>query len=181
MFDVNLKAEGFERLDKELKLFKADIKTKARRAGLVEMAKPIKKTLKSEIPIGRGYDNTGALSKSIGHASVSKSDKGALGLGVNDEAIIVGATRKVLDRSYKKRFQHYKLNWLDKGVKPHIIRAKKGGSLKFGGRHVQEVLHSGVQARGLLQRAYSQHQGSFENLWSVGAAKALRRFGAKVA
>ena len=136
---IEIKAIGFEKLDKDLKHFKADIKTKARRAGLVEMSKPVKKTLKASIPIGLGYDNTGALRKSIGHAAVAKGDKGALGLGLDDEAIIVGSTRKVLDHSGKKRFQQYKLHWLDKGVKAHKIRARKGGFLRFGGNVAKEV------------------------------------------
>lgn len=173
---IELKAEGFEETDKQLKQFKADIKTKVRRAGLVEIAKPVKKTLKSYL---QKHSQSGATEASIGHASVAKGDKAALGLDADSEAIIVGSTRKVLDSSGKKRWQQYKLNWLDKGTKPHIIKAKNGGYLKMGGRYVKSVFHPGVKAKGYLRRAYSAHSGGFGRDFERGAARALSRYGAK--
>lgn len=186
--DIDIKVTNFEQFDKELQRFKSDIKTKARRSGLVEVAKPIKKYLKTAIPRGE----SGALQDSIGHAAVPKGDKAALNLDADSEAIIVGSTRRVLDGSGKKRYQQYKLHFLDKGTKPHVIKARNARGLKIptsGVRTINrgeakfkyyvEIHHPGVKARGYLKKAYSSVKGSMGALFERGAARALTRYGVK--
>jgi len=173
---IELKVKNFEQFDREISQFKADIKTKVRRAGLVEMAKPVRDTIKASI-----NDRSGALKKSIGYASVRKGDKPVLGFGVDDEALVVGSIRKVFGYTGGKSWQISKLRWLDQGTQQHEIKPKKGHYLNIQGHRVSgSVIHPGVKARHILQRAYSQHQGEFETLFSKGGARALRRYGATV-
>ncbi len=174
--EIDLKVPNFDRFNADLNNFEAAIKTKARRAGLVEMAKPVKKTIKAQIK-----DRSGALSRSIGHVSVRKGDKSTLGYGADDEIITVGSTRKVIGYEGGKQWQISKLRWLDEGTQPHSITGRRYGYLNIHGNKVSgTVMHPGIRARNILQRAHDQNKGQFEHLFEKGAVRTLRRWGARL-
>ncbi len=43
--------------------------------------------------------------------------------------------------------------WLEYGVKPHVIKAKDGGALSFGGGVFQSVNHPGIRPRPFMRPA----------------------------
>jgi hypothetical protein len=51
---------------------------------------------------------------------------------------------------------HYTAQWVEYGTKPHVIRAKDGGALAFGGNLYESVLHPGAKAQAPMRRALDE-------------------------
>ncbi len=158
------------------------LQEKAQKAGVREIAKPLKKDLLAEIPV-----NTGTLRSSIGYKVMTKKFKSFVGVPVDDFSMEIGATRKVLDRHMeepKKRLQVYLLRFLNNGVSPHTIhRRRRSGS--WGGLFVgnsnlgRRVNHPGFTGRKISEKIYDKHQPQFEDYFVHGAARHLERFGVR--
>lgn len=160
-----------ESLIAKLQRLEGDLPTKGMRSALVASVAPIKRNIKTSIS-----DVTGSLGKSIGHRSISKSGKSRLGYSADKIVLLVGATRKVAGSigapPGKKWDQNYKLNWLERGVKPHDIpnvgktnRFRNRKVLKFGGGYAISIEHPGFSGRQIiwksLQAARSKQQTLF--------------------
>lgn len=52
--------------------------------------------------------------------------------------------------------------FVESGARPHVIRARDGGSLTFGGRHVEEVNHPGMRGRKVAHRSIRAAQWEVE-------------------
>lgn len=148
-----------QRAIKELNALSDDLQRKAVRSGLVAAVKPVKKDMADLAP-----DEFGSLSESIGHISLSKSAKSRVGVDAESTALLVGPTKKVMEAKMvngkivsRQRYQGYKANWFEEGVKPHIIKAKKGGVLRSVADKIwaKEVKHPGIRATHFMARALS--------------------------
>ena len=176
---IDVSFENYKAFNKQLDELEADIRGKARYSGLVEMAKPLKAEIKSRLA---GHVVSGALYRSIGHRKIAKSQYGLFNMQAGDLGLLVGATNKQFYASVvKKRSQAYKMHFLEEGTKPHKIRAKKGGVLKFKGVSVKAVNHPGVRARHILSGSNAMMQGRYLDHFAVGAQRALKRHGVKLA
>lgn len=172
MLATDINASGFEKVQRQLDQLEADLKKKANLAGLREIAKPLKKSLASTLPV-----DSGALKQSVGYKTLSKRRKSSIGI-TEDDALEVGTTRKATDRSGKSRYQTYKMRFLAYGTKPHKIKAKPGKFLKLhGGKFAREVMHPGIKGRDYLRKVYNQHQSHMRGLFVRGAHKVLAKHG----
>ena len=150
-------------LTKSLGRLGDDLKNKGFRQAVVAYAGPLKKQIK-----GRIRSKTGALKRSIGHASMRKADKMSLGYRGDAVVLAVGSTRKVAEpgRLITKRLG-YRLSFLDQGTDPHDIpRKRRTGlfrrtkKLKIGGRFVSSVRHPGIRAKYILDKSVSASSGA---------------------
>lgn len=166
-------AHSFEQVEKQLNQLESAVRDKAMLAGLRDMAKPLKQDLKSTLP-----HNSGALKQSIGYKTLSKRRRQTLGLQ-GEDAVEVSAIRRVLDHSGKKRYQLYKLRFLNYGTQAHVVRPKKqGGKLKLpNGQYVKEAIAGGVRARHYLKQVYQKHQSHLQGLFVKGVQRLLAKHG----
>lgn len=156
-------------LVKSLKRLEGNLPTKGMRTALVASIAPLKKTIKVSI-----NSVTGALKGSIGHRSLSRSAKQRIGFDSDQVVLLVGATRKTAGSigapAGKRWDQNYKLNWLERGTRPHMIPGdspfKKRKMLKFGRLYRQQVSHPGTTGTDLvyksLQSTRMQQQSLFD-------------------
>ncbi|MCG8004697.1 MAG: hypothetical protein JAY88_14755 [Candidatus Thiodiazotropha lotti] len=156
-------------LVKNLRQLEGNLPTKGMRTSLVASIAPLKKSIKVKID-----SVTGALKGSIGHKSLSKSAKRRLNMDADEVALLVGATRKTAGSigapAGKRWDQNYKLNWLERGTRPHMIpgdsQFKKRKMLKFGNLYRQQVSHPGTSGTDLvyksLQSTRMQQQSLFD-------------------
>lgn len=49
--------------------------------------------------------------------------------------------------------------WIEYGVKPHLITAKRASALSFGGTVVRSILHPGFAGRGFMRNALQRQSG----------------------
>jgi hypothetical protein len=166
MSDFGVQMVTPEKIRAELKGFQTDIQTKAVRAGLIEVAKPITKTMKS------GFrSRSGALKRSIGRSTLSNSAKSRLGISAKSTAMLIGPNRKVGGRR-----QSLKAVRVDQGTKPHIIKPKDDGALMFGGKHSKLVKHPGAKAANFIANAMRKNEGYTSARFYKGLSKALAKY-----
>lgn len=151
-----------------------DLQYKGMRSAVVAYAAPIKAAMKGMI-----RSRSGMLKRSIGHKTVSKTDKITLGYKSESVVIAVGAVRKVaapgklLGVSQVKKMQ-----WLDEGVKPHDIPRKRGirrrsKKMKIGGRFVSSVEHPGTRPQNILDRSVSTSRSASQERFNRKLAQFL--------
>ncbi|MCU7917070.1 MAG: hypothetical protein KZQ95_01775 [Candidatus Thiodiazotropha sp. (ex Epidulcina cf. delphinae)] len=161
-----------ESLIAKLKRLEGNLPTKGMRTALVASVAPLKRNIKTSV-----RDVTGSLRKSIGHRSISKSAKVRLGFSSDEVALLVGATRKVAGSigapAGKKWDQNYKLNWLERGVRPHTIpdvgktnRFRGRKVLKFGGGYAISVEHPGFSGRQIVWKALQATRSRQQSLFN---------------
>lgn len=118
-------SSDFEARAKELGLAAADMKPFLRSVIKGPAGEAIKRDVKGRVPI-----RTGAL-----RASIDIHDSGS--------DVIIGPDQGSAPAAYAK--------FVESGAPPHIIRAKRGGWLSFGGILRKKVLHPGAR-KGLHMR-----------------------------
>lgn len=161
-----------ETIVKRIQQLEGNLPSKGMRAALVASVAPLKRNIKTSI-----RDVTGALRKSIGHRSASKNAKMRLGFKPETAVIIVGATRKVAGSvgapAGKKWDQNYKLNWLERGVRPHDIpdtgktnRFRGRKVLKFGGGYAVRIEHPGFSGRRIIWQALQSTRSRQQTLFN---------------
>lgn len=175
MLDFELTAVNFERVQQQLDALEISLRTKVNTAGLRAIAKPLRADLAASLPV-----KTGALRQSIGYKKVTQSRASAIGLGGEDAVYEVGSTKKSLDSSGKSRYQTYKLRFLSYGTLPHRIKAKAGGTLKFGGGFSEAVDHPGIQGGNYVKKVYDKHQSHMQGLFVSGAQSVLAKHGVEL-
>ncbi|WP_271270222.1 hypothetical protein [Aliamphritea hakodatensis] len=167
MIDVSINANS---VLESLQALETSLKTKAVRAGLVSVAKPIKAAAKNLAPKDKGD-----LAKAIGHKTLSKRDAARIDLyqGSSNQvsennpglAIIIGPNRKVGGKSQayigtlaehgtKKRFRHYRKARL---------------------KHLPGYMHGGTEGTHFMARALSRNQGDIPGRFYSGLANHLDR------
>lgn len=158
----------------KLKQLEQSTQTKALRSGLVAAIKPMKADMKQDAAV-----DTGDLSKSIGHSTLSKTAAARLGgvggvnLGAGVLALLVGPNRRVGGKP-----QAWKANLLDGGTKPHQISPRKGKALSLGGKGVaRSVSHPGIEATNFMKQAYESNLSGFQGRFYEGLAKFLKKKG----
>lgn len=111
--------KGFSQLDQFLREFPEKMERNILRGALRAGAKVV-------LPVAQGniHPVSGALSKSLKLRTGSQNGR---------------VTAKVYTRVFYSRFVEY-------GTKPHVIKAKDGGALFFGGGFVESVQHPGSKA-----------------------------------
>lgn len=164
---------------KELASLSDDLQRKAVRSGLVSAIKPVKDDMQDLAP-----DEFGSLSKSIGHITLSKSAKSRIGVEAGTIALLVGPTRKVMEARTvngktvsRQSYQGYKANWFEEGVKPHKIKAKKGGIMRSVPDKIwaKEVDHPGIRATHFMSRALSNNNSAIPSRFYNRLAKVLSK------
>ena len=176
---VTIKTIEFEELNRQIEGLQADLKVKARKAGLLAMAQPLSKEIRGTTPV-----KSGALHSSIGHQWLKDAEV----------AVRVGSVRRVTTGALlrangggfslqsRRRMQYYKMLFLEEGTKPHEIKARKGGLIWIHGKpRGQSVMHPGVRAHWIQRNAFNQQQPQFLERFTSGAARALAKYGVKSA
>lgn len=171
MLDMEITALEFDRVRRQINALETDLRTKVNRAGLAAIAKPLKHDLISVLPT-----QTGALKRSISYKTLTKRRMGAIGL-FDDDAMEVAATRQVVDKSAKKRYQTYKLRFISYGTAPHVIEPRRGGFLKLKGHYATSLQHPGIVGKNYLKNVYDRHQGHMHGLFVAGAQAVLAKHG----
>jgi len=186
MPQVDLKMLHYEEMKQLLNQLEGTLlQEKAQKAGVRAIAKPLKRDLLSEIP-----SKTGTLRSSIGYKVMTKKFKSFAGVPVEDFAMEVGATRRVLDKHMKhpkKRLQVYLLRFLNDGVSRHTIKRRKSvftnkmkrGGLYNGKNFGREVNHTGFTGRKITEYVNMKHKDQMDNYFVRGAAKYLEKFGVR--
>lgn len=175
MLDINISTTDFEQVRRKIEALEADLQRKANLAGLRAIAKPLRRDLASSLPV-----KSGALARSIGYKTLSKRRMGQIGLD-GDDAVEVAATRKVTDKSGKRRHQTYKLRFLSYGTAAHTIKARPGKFLKLqSGHFVKEVQHGGIQGKDYLRKVYDKHQSHMAGLFIRGAHSVMKKHGVEL-
>ena len=179
---IDVEFIDYDKFRKNLNGLEKDIRTKARYAGVLEMSKPLKKTIKANLA---GHVKTGALSASIGHRKITAKSKSLYGLQNDEDGLVVGSVIKQYHGSLvKKRSQAYKMRWLEEGTDGHWIEAGKTHQkrLRFKGIFVGgKVWHPGTKAENILKDSNRDMQSQYQNLFYKGAQKALARYGVTLA
>jgi len=139
---IDYRLEGSEQVKEALDGLADDLRNKAIRAGLVKFAAPVKSAMKSNAP-----RKTGALAKAVGHRSISKRDKSALGIPAENVAILVGPNR----RGGGKRAL-----WQEEGTSPHIILPRNKGGVLGSLRRVfgKKIKHPGIRPTYFMKRSW---------------------------
>lgn len=176
MMDLVISTHDIERVKRDIAALDLAIQKKANLAGLREIAKPLKSDLQNSLPT-----DSGALRASIGYKTLSKRRMSQVGIS-DDNALEVGTTRKVTDKSGKNRYQTYKMRFLAYGTKPHRIKARRDKFLKLrGGQYARAVDHPGIKGRDYLRKVYDKYQGQMAGLFVKGAHAALAKHGVTLA
>lgn len=173
--DVTVNVD-IRRVRQQLDALEAGLRKRANKAGLRAIAKPLRDDLKASLPV-----RTGILRRSIGYKTLTKQRMGEIGL-FDDDAIEVAATKKVMDKSGKRRHQTFKLRFISYGTEPHEIRNRRRGakSLAFGGRHRKHVSHPGITGKNYLKNIYGKYQPHMQNLFISGVVGVLKKHGVEL-
>lgn len=175
---IDVSFDDYKAFTKQLDSLESDIRGKARYAGLTEMAKPLKKIIKSKLA---SHVQSGALYKSIGQRRIARSQYSSFDMEQGDAGLFVGAVNKQFHASViKKRSQTYKMHFLEEGTVAHKIRAKRAKVLKFKGFSAKEVNHPGTRATHILKNSNAEMQGKYLDNFAIGAQRALKRHGVKL-
>ena len=169
----------------ELDGLKEGLGEKGIRAGLVQGAKPLTDTMRSDAPA-----KFGALRKSIGYRSFTRAERAAVSIAGGTIGLYVGTARKVAESrrrgdgslTTKKRYQDYKANWIEHGTKPHVIggrsatkRRRGDKPLRFGGRFVRRVQHPGTKPKPFVGTAITKAGDKMQSRFYDGLINYLER------
>lgn len=153
----------------ELKEFGAGLETKALRSALVYSVRDLKKRIKSIVRAGR-Y-STGVLARAIGHRSLNRTALAEYAGA--DAGLYVGATRKQIDVSGRRRKQKYKLQFLEGGTDEHVLpwkgrprpmHVKTGQAVGVYSR----ITHPGITAQKPLERSLAATRGGMQRNFYQG-------------
>ena len=158
------------------------LQNKALTAGLRGSAKPLKDVMRSLTPT-----RTGALRRSVGHRTLSRSAGSRIGLKSDQRGVLVGPIKAVADTGYsrspgKKIYQQYKAYWLEYGTRGPVVvdvGAINAAShrrtfarrkiMKFNGVFRSRIERRGIRATQYIARANratgsAQHAAFFQGM-----------------
>ena len=184
---VTIKTIQFEELNRQLEGLQADLQIRARKGGLLAMAQPLTKDIRSTTPV-----KTGALRSSIGHQWLKDAEV-AVQVG-SVRRVTTGAMIRAVSSGFaiqsKRRMQDYKMRWLEEGTKPHMVMAWQHGKrlTTWQVRKLNDVrtvvspsvTNAGMRARWIQRSAFQRNQGQFLEQFQHGAARALAKYGVVV-
>lgn len=172
-------------IQRELQNLSAELRMKAVRAGIVNVAKLDVSLMKSTAPV-----ETGDLKSAVNRRQLSKSNMSKLGISTAGDtlAVVVGPNKKVKGRYFGRL-----ANITEGGAKPHVIvprqesnvqallrshglRGNKSMILANGqGFFAKRVNHPGTRPDPFMKESYDQSAGQVEGLFYSGVRDYLNR------
>jgi len=171
-------------IQRELRNLSEELRMKAVRAGIVNVAKLDVSLMKGTAPV-----ETGDLKAAVNRRQLSKSNMGKLGISTGDTlAVVVGPNKKVRGRYFGRL-----ANITEGGAKPHVIvprqesrvqsflraqgqRGEKSTVLANGkGFFAKRVNHPGTRPDPFMKKADDQSAGQIEGLFYSGVRDYLNR------
>lgn len=73
--------------------------------------------------------------------------------GETAKSIKISTRARGLEVSATVRTKHYRARWLEFGTRPHLIKARDGGALSFGGGFYKVVEHPGARPHPFMRPA----------------------------
>lgn len=92
-YDWRVQGVHLQEIRRELKQLEDNLKERAVRAGLVQVAAPVKRTAKQQAPSA-----TGAMARAVGHLNINRRQRSRLGLPAGTVGILVGTNRRINGR-----------------------------------------------------------------------------------
>lgn len=105
-YEWQLLGVHLQEVRRDLKMLETQLQERAIRAGLVQVAAPVKKSARKMAP-----RETGALSRAVGHLNINRRQRSRLGLKAGTVGILVGTNRRV-----GGRYQGRKGMWHEHGT-----------------------------------------------------------------
>lgn len=170
---IEFQFTNYEDAHKAMSGLEGDVKERAVRAGLREVAKPVAEKQKELAPV-----SSGAIKKSINITVLSNRHRQRLGgtlvgqtIQPTDTAVIVGPNKRVDGESHG-----FKGTFLEFGVREHAI---PGNVFKFpdGGFARGQIQHPGHGANPFLSSALAKVNPKVESSFVRGVERYLRRRG----
>jgi len=128
-FRVQVTAEGFAEVRRELADLEVKLRESAVRAGLVRAIAPTKRRAKALAPKDEGH-----LARAIGHRSISKTAKARLGIAADTTALLVGANRRVNGRYQGRKGLWHEFGTEHMAANPFLSPALEQTQPGFGNR-----------------------------------------------
>jgi len=170
---LDVKVKGLSELLKYLDQVPVNIERNIVRAGLLAGAKQI--AAEAKAIVRREAYQSGELEDSIRSVTFGKYRRGALrGLPV----AVVAAGGKVRNVPGKKTA--FYAHMLEGGTRPHVIKARAGGTLSVFGRRMKRVNHPGIQGLRFMARAGDTQQRAATDAFAARMAHRLEKYGIEV-
>lgn len=149
---IRIKLEGFDDLKKRLDSFPSALRKKYMRNGMRALVAEMRKGARRRVP-----SRTGALRRSMGISTRLLPDGAVQGKVFTGAAIGAGKL-KGSDAWYG--------HLVERGTRPHVIRARSGRGLSVGGKVFKEVRHPGIRGRYFIRRTAQEDFGRANQLFN---------------